>query len=119
MAAKGVVKLPRPQEMWAMRLRVAMGQSKMCTADLSVWFDRSYHTVRSWLYDGKQPHEDNFRAEDARTRLVLLENIIRRSKRAKGFGIPIPTSVPQPLRKAFVKKVYQNATREVPREIIW
>lgn len=113
-----IVKLPRPQDMWAVRLRVAQGQASMTTADLAAWFDRSYHTVRSWLYDGKEPHEENFRAEDARTRLMLLEKIIRLSKRVKGWGIPIPASLSQRDRNAFVRKVYKNATRGVPGTII-
>lgn len=116
---RSVAKLPRPQDLWGARLRAAQGCAKMTVADLAVWFDRSYATVRSWLYEGKQPPAESFRAEDARVRLQLLETIIRRAdNKAKGWGIPIPVDLSQRKRGAFVRKVYKNATRDVPREII-
>jgi len=70
------------QKTFRLRLLAVMKQGSLTTADLSIWFDRPYHTVRGWLlgYNPWGVHRD-------RT-FKLLENLERTIKSKRKFPVP-------------------------------
>ena len=68
------------------RLEVAQSAGNLSTADLAIWFNRPYHTVRGWIHGRpdqgrKQGYEPwgPYR-EEAYARLVALEKFVKKNR---------------------------------------
>jgi len=59
-----------------LQLKTAMFHGGLTVADLSIWFGRSYHTVRMWVVNGCTPRLPPS-AEEAITDMELLEKAVR------------------------------------------
>ena len=84
------------------RLQAAQQAGNLSVADLSLWFDRSYHTVRGWLvpradrgrdygYEPWDPHRN-----EILRRLTNLERFVSRRK--------MPYRLKPTQRRDFLKK---------------
>jgi len=88
------------------RLARAKKDGRLSTSDLSIWFGRSYHTIRGWLVpradrDRKQGYEPwGPQADAAYKSLELLEQSIRRKR-----GFPVPLELSPIERQNHVKRV--------------
>ena len=78
------------------RLNSAKENGRLTTTDLSIWFERPYHTVRGWL-EGKEPW--GVYAEDVSRHLDILEKLI-----AKRNGFPVPAVLSPSDRRKHMKK---------------
>lgn len=79
------------------RLDVCAARGGLSTADLAVWFDLSYQTVRSWRA-GVEPYQS--RRPQIEQRLLYLEAAVDSDPR-----LPVPLEVRAQNRKAYLKKV--------------
>ena len=70
----------------------------MIKADLQIWFDRPYHTVRTWLLRGSEPRDPGRR--EAYRRLEILEKAI-----AAQQGFPIPSTLSNLRRPEHVQQL--------------
>lgn len=82
------------------RLSVAAPKADFTTADLSVWFDRPYHTVWFWFHKGAKPRGSKLQKKLVYGRLELLENAIRGNAR-----LPVPPSLNQFERPEYIEKL--------------
>lgn len=88
------------------RLERAKKDGRLSTSDLSIWFGRSYHTIRGWLVpradrDRKQGYEPwGPQAEFAYKSLELLEQSIKKKR-----GFPVPLELSPVERQIHVKRV--------------
>jgi hypothetical protein len=90
------------------RLKACMKNGRMTVADLALWFDRSYPTVRNWVQFGTAPHgprNEKFLAE-----LELLEKLIRKRE-----GVPVPFEVNHFERPAYIEKLRHEQNSRLPR----
>jgi hypothetical protein len=90
------------------RLKACMKNGRMTVADLALWFDRSYPTVRNWVQFGVKPHgprNEKFLAE-----LELLEKLIGMRK-----GFPIPFEVSHFERPSYVEKLKNDQHARLSR----
>lgn len=82
------------------QLRWASHEAHLSTADLKIWFDRPYQTVRRWL-EGSAPYQDRREVEN---RLAhLLEAIEMRM-------LPLPTNLKQSQRAINLRGIYSVVT---------
>jgi hypothetical protein len=81
---------------FARRLRAARKAARMTTADLRIWFDRPYATVRSWIVNDRQPHGPAGHA--AFLRLRHLERKIE-------HGFTVPVSLSSRERPRYIKRL--------------
>jgi len=90
------------------RLKACMKNGRMTVADLALWFDRSYPTVRNWVQFGTAPHgprNEKFLAE-----LDLLEKLIRNEK-----GFPVPFSITHFERPGYIEKLRHEQDARLSR----
>ena len=80
-----------------------MRRGAMSVADLAVWLDLSYHTVRSWR-SGSVPSEA--RREQIEHRLLLLDKAIRADA-----ALPVPLSVRAQERKKYIEGILNRVSR--------
>lgn len=95
---------------FAARLKKARVNGSMTTADLSVWFDRPYPTIRSWL-EGREPWGPN--GDVARAALDTLEKAVTRRS-----GFPVPVHLSPVGRKRHMRQArheHLGANSRVPR----
>ena len=79
------------------RMERAKNAGKLTNADLSVWFDRPYATVRGWL-KGREPWGPH--GEESRRLLKLLEQAIGQRR-----GFPVPVYLSPAGRRRHMTKV--------------
>lgn len=84
------------------RLRTAKSLGDMAVADLALWFDRPYPTVRCWLEQGYQPRGPG--GKEALRRLAILEVAI-----ASRQGFPIPANLRSHARPGHIKSLRDAA----------
>lgn len=84
------------------RLVRCMRQGRMTVADLSHWFSRPYPTVRTWVYDRRQP--EGPAGDEA-------ERLLRRLERRVRDGLVIPVTLSKRQRPAYVKKLRHAGDR--------
>jgi hypothetical protein len=98
------------------RLERAKKDGRLSTSDLSIWFGRSYHTIRGWLVPRadrarKQGYEPWGPQADAAYRsLALLEDHIRRKR-----GFPVPLELSPVERQIHVKRVRHGLNGRLPK----
>lgn len=80
------------------RLIICAQKGDLTPMDLHRWFDRPYHTVRGWLYQGSQPRPSSTRKRKAALfRLELLEYAIKKKR-----GLPVPQELSEQERTQYV-----------------
>lgn len=77
---------------FARRLEAARDKGGLTTADLTVWFERPYCTVRTWIALKRDPWGPI--GVQARERLIALELLIKNKK-----GFPVPAGLSPQLRR--------------------
>ena len=89
------------------RLERVKRDGSLTTADLSVWFDRPYATVRGWLqgYDPWGPH-----GEESARLLGVLENAIKKRR-----GFPVPVRLSPIARREHVQQVRHALNGGLPQ----
>lgn len=90
------------------QLGSAAEEAGFTVADLSVWFDRSYATVRYWLIGDPKYPQTGPRAnrKEALKRLLLLEWAL---KNVEGF--PISPRLTRQARADWVRRLYVESRR--------
>jgi hypothetical protein len=83
---------------FAKRLQDCMDKGRLTGADLAIWFDRPYPTVRMWRLGLSEPWKPW--REDAELHLVILEGIVR-----SGVRTPIPSSYNAAARRLYMKRL--------------
>lgn len=89
------------------RLDACARRGGLSTADLAVWFDLSYQTVRSWR-DGVEPYQS--RRPQVEQRLLYLEAATDSDPR-----LPVPLSVRAQDRKSYLQKIRNDYLGKTPR----
>jgi hypothetical protein len=69
---------------FAQRLQDCVDKGRLTGADLAIWFNRPYPTVRTWRLGLSEPWKPW--REEAERCLIILEDLIRRKK------LPMPSS---------------------------
>lgn len=90
------------------RLRWCLKNGRMTVADLAVWCNRSYPTVRTWVLWGVEPRGP--RTEQLFERITLLERLIH-----KGKDFPVPYWIGHFDRPYYIKKVRDGHYASLPR----
>jgi len=88
------------------RLRWCQENGALSVADLSVWFQVAYPTVRAWC-QGRIPR--NARQSQFGFALAMLESAIR-----EGHGLPIPFELSQHKRPEYVRALRDRFSRTHP-----
>ena len=70
----------------------------MAVADLKIWFNRPYPTVRNWVLIGAAPYGP--RGESMLAMLGKLETAIKKKQ-----GFPVPADISHFDRPAYIKKL--------------
>jgi hypothetical protein len=85
-------------------LRVVAWNKRLTDSDLTLWFDRPRQTVASWA-NGHKPREG-----------PVFDELVRRLNLLADYeGFPVPYSVHQRQRRAYIKKAFADAdNRGVP-----
>ncbi len=78
------------------RLKRAMREGSLTVADLSTWFGRDYHTVRTWVTKGRTPWGPN--GDEARRLLALLEAAISKKR-----SFPVPINLSPVMRRTYMR----------------
>jgi hypothetical protein len=85
-----------------------MSHGKLSVADLAKWFDRPYHTVRSWVQFGNAPRGP--RAEGVYRKLERLEHLIKAKR-----GFPVPDTVDFFARPSYILKIRNGRNASLPQ----
>lgn len=91
------------------RLAACVKRGGMAQGDLRWWFDRPYSTTATWLLQGREPRGHS--GDESRRRLDLLEALI-----AKREGFPVPQTLSNLDRPAYIKKLYNDNSAGVSRK---
>ena len=78
------------------RLQWCMKHGRMTVADLALWLERSYPTIRNWVSFGVHPHGP--RNEKVLEDLEYLEECIRKKR-----GFPVPFEITHFQRPEYIK----------------
>jgi hypothetical protein len=98
------------------RLERAKKDGRLSTSDLSIWFGRSYHTIRGWLVPRadrarKQGYEPwGPQADSVYQSLALLEACIKRKR-----GLPVPVELSPVERRDHVTRVRHDLNGRLPK----
>ena len=90
--------LPKPSTKFRARLAKASLSASMGIADLSVWFERPYATVHSWIHSGRTPR--GARLVSAEAQLRALEICLEKSR-----GLPVPHNIRINARAEYVEAI--------------
>jgi hypothetical protein len=91
------------------RLTWCLKHGRLTVADLTLWFERSYWTVRNWIDGGVEPRGP--RTGKMLDELAALERMIKR--RRKPF--PVPFSVDHFKRPAYIRKARSERHAYLPK----
>ena len=92
---------------FAQRLVAVQKRGRLTVMDLSIWFQRPYHTVRCWALHGVEPWGPD--GETAKRRLGQLEALIKKKR-----GLPVPHGLSPQQRRAHVEGVARAANNRLP-----
>ena len=90
---------------FAKRLRWCLKNGNMTVADLKHWFDRPYATVRTWVFEAREPRGPS--GNHAHTLLAVLERKIKR-------GLVIPATLSSNDRPDHIRKLRHDASATLP-----
>lgn len=89
------------------RLQKVKKAGLLTTADLSLWFDRPYPTVRGWL-DGYEPWGPN--GDRARHLLDIIESAVEHRR-----GFPVPVHLSPSDRREHMRRVKNDHGARLPK----
>jgi hypothetical protein len=85
-----------------------MRRGSLSVADLALWFDRPYHTVRSWAQWDTKPRGP--RVLIIEKNLCVLENLIKRRQ-----GLPVPANIGHYDRPKYIRRLRNGRHRKISR----
>lgn len=92
--------------MFVKQLKEAQEAASLSVADMAAWFSVTRSTMNTWL-NGVTPQ--SFKLKQLEYSLEILKMVLRDTKRGQ---FPIPLSVDQYERRAYINRVRDHAVRE-------
>ena len=83
-------------------------QAGFTQQDMATWLEYSFSTVQAWM-NGDRATPAPIRQKHIATRLKLLRQVLR----AKEGGLPVPPSITQYERKAYIEGIRERAARGI------